>query len=58
MSGWHHEQKVRARAYELWEHAGRPEGRATEHWLQAEAEIGAEEQELQEEPQLESAGAV
>jgi hypothetical protein len=29
---------VEQRAYELWECAGRPEGRALEHWLQAESE--------------------
>lgn len=30
---------IRARARELWEQAGRPEGRDVEFWLQAEAEV-------------------
>lgn len=33
------EDRIRARAYELWEAAGRPEGRQAEHWEQAEREI-------------------
>lgn len=28
-------------AYSIWERAGRPDGRALEHWLQAEAEFAA-----------------
>ncbi len=28
--------EIRARAYELWEQAGRPEGRDDEFWQQAE----------------------
>jgi hypothetical protein len=31
---------VRARAYEIWEQAGCPEGRHDEHWAQAERELG------------------
>ena len=31
-------ERVRSRAYSLWEQEGRPEGRAEAHWLQAEAE--------------------
>ncbi|HEY0837833.1 MAG TPA: DUF2934 domain-containing protein [Azospirillum sp.] len=30
---------VQERAYEIWEHEGRPEGRGMEHWLRAEMEI-------------------
>jgi hypothetical protein len=30
---------ISARARELWERAGRPEGRDDEHWLQAEREL-------------------
>jgi hypothetical protein len=26
-------------AYEIWEREGRPEGRSTEHWLEAEASV-------------------
>jgi len=33
------QELVRARAYEIWEQAGRPEGRQNEHWAQAEREI-------------------
>jgi hypothetical protein len=32
-------ERIRARAYLLWEQEGRPEGRAEEHWLRAEAEV-------------------
>ena len=37
------EQRVRERAYYLWELAGKPGGRATEFWEQAEREIAQEE---------------
>jgi hypothetical protein len=37
------EDRVRARAHELWEQAGRPEGVEAEHWRLAEAEIDAAE---------------
>ena len=33
------EDEVRQRAYELWEESGREDGRAQDHWLQAEAEV-------------------
>ncbi len=33
--------KVRRRAFEIWEAEGRPEGRDVEHWLRAEAECAA-----------------
>jgi Protein of unknown function (DUF2934) len=42
MTGWWHEEYVRSRAYELWEHADRPEGKDIEHWQQAEARIAGE----------------
>ena len=32
------EQFVRDRAYYLWEHEGRPEGRAHDHWYRAATE--------------------
>jgi hypothetical protein len=32
-------EKVRLRAYELWQEAGEPEGRDDEFWRRAEAEI-------------------
>ena len=30
------EERIRARAYELWEQAGKPDGRGHEFWQQAE----------------------
>jgi hypothetical protein len=30
---------IRMRAYEIWESEGYPEGKADDHWLQAEAEM-------------------
>ena len=33
-------QAIAARAYELWERAGRPRGQHEAHWRQAEKEIG------------------
>lgn len=37
------EDRIRRRAYELWEQEGRPEGRAWDHWVQAAREVEAEE---------------
>ena len=36
----HDEEKLRARAYELYEGRGRIDGHAEEDWLQAEGEAG------------------
>lgn len=36
------EEAVQMRAYELWDKDGRPEGKAFEHWLQAEKELDAD----------------
>jgi hypothetical protein len=58
MTSWWHEQRTRERAYEIWERAGRPEDKATEHWLQAESEIIAEERGLDQEIDLEAEGVV
>ncbi len=58
MSGWWHEERVRERAYEIWERAGRPSDKALEHWLQAEAEVKSEEKGLEEEVELEAEGVV
>jgi len=33
---------IRARAHQIWEREGRPEGRHLEHWEMASAEIAAE----------------
>ena len=58
MSGWWHEERIQERAYDLWERAGRPDGKAIDFWLQAEAEIVAEEKGLEQEIKLEAEGAV
>ena len=34
------ENRIRQRAYELWEKDGRPEGRHAEHWERARRELG------------------
>jgi hypothetical protein len=36
------EERIRARAYELWEADGRPEGCEERHWHEAEAQVRAE----------------
>jgi hypothetical protein len=33
------EERIRRRAYELYEQSGREEGRAEEHWVEAEAQV-------------------
>jgi hypothetical protein len=35
------ETRIRERAYEIWKREGLPEGRALDHWLQAEREVAA-----------------
>ena len=37
------EDRIRAKAHELWEEAGRPEGEADEHWLKAARLIDADQ---------------
>jgi hypothetical protein len=36
------EQRIRQRAYEIWESEGKPHGRDDEHWRRAEADIEKE----------------
>ena len=36
------EQRIRARAHEIWEAEGRPSDRAEAHWQQAEQELSAD----------------
>ena len=48
------EQKVRERAYSLWEQEGGEHGRHEEHWQRAEAELGDEDSPI-ETPQDEPA---
>ncbi len=33
------DEQIRSRAHQLWEEAGRPEGRGDEFWHQAEREL-------------------
>jgi len=37
------DDKIRQRAYAIWESEGRPHGRAQEHWAAAERELGGGE---------------
>lgn len=37
------EDKIRARAYQLWEEEGRPEGCAEQHWYTARESLAVEE---------------
>lgn len=60
-----HEDKIRERAYAIWEREGSPEGMQDWHWEQAEAEIRAEEDAPmdrndvnQSDPMTDAAGAV
>src|SRR5690554_1012675 len=39
------EERIRQRAYALWEEQGRPEGREAEHWDEARRQIEEEEEE-------------
>jgi hypothetical protein len=38
------EQRIRERAYQIWEAEGRPDGRGFEHWRQAQEEMGFEKE--------------
>jgi hypothetical protein len=40
------EEQIRTRAHELWEQAGKPEGREDEFWHEAEKEIKREAEDL------------
>lgn len=46
------DERIRARARQLWDEAGRPEGRDEQFWLQAEKEVREMEElrELAKEP--------
>lgn len=39
MSNRPNENKIRMKAYEIWQQAGYPDGKSTENWLQAEKEL-------------------
>ncbi len=42
------ENRIRERAYEIWEEEGRPEGREAQHWQQAAGEIADAQRESRE----------
>ena len=37
------EERIRARAYAIWEKEGKPDGKHVEHWLRAKRLVAAEE---------------
>ena len=37
------DDRIRIRAYEIWQREGRPEGRHEQHWVEATREIDEEE---------------
>ncbi|HEX3801037.1 MAG TPA: DUF2934 domain-containing protein [Verrucomicrobiae bacterium] len=43
-------EEIAAYAYNIYEQEGRPEGKHTEHWLQAEAHLKADHQARADEP--------
>lgn len=44
------EQLIRARAYQIWEEEGHPDGREHEHWARAERELGSGPSDLERNP--------
>lgn len=48
MTGLSQEQRIRERAYALWEGEGRSQGTDREYWLRAEAEIAGEHRQKDE----------
>lgn len=44
------DDKIRQRAYQLWEDQGRPEGKHEDHWRQASNESGQDKDRPQEDP--------
>jgi hypothetical protein len=51
------QQRIKQRAYEIWEAAGRPHGAHEVHWLQATSEIEAEDTAPAEKPKRARAAA-
>lgn len=49
------ENRIRARAFELWQREGSLDGRSLGHWLQAESEIDEEAEESVKEDHGEAA---
>jgi hypothetical protein len=50
-------EKVRQRAYAIWEQDERPEGSAEQHWTRAEEELRADQQAPAEAPPTSTAGS-
>jgi hypothetical protein len=44
------EERIRLRALEIWRKEGYPEGRAQEHWAQAEREVGGDDPSTDDQP--------
>lgn len=42
------DEEIRRKAYELWEEAGSPEGRAEEFWEQARTSVGDDDETVPE----------
>jgi biotin carboxyl carrier protein len=43
------DEKIRLRAYQIWEQEGRPEGKDIDHWHRADSEIEQEQYQMQAE---------
>lgn len=48
------QRRIKARAFELWQHEGSLEGRTLSHWLQGEREIDEEADEQMAEDRTEA----
>lgn len=42
------DERIRQRAYELWEREGCPEGKEFDHWMQAKMDVASEDSPLTE----------
>lgn len=51
-----HDERVRARAHQIWIEEGCPDGRAVEHWRRAETEISAEGPPAVKKPRVSGSG--
>jgi hypothetical protein len=51
------DERIRKRAYELWEKENRPEGKEKEHWAQAERELSESERNGEAPPEASPSGS-
>jgi hypothetical protein len=51
------DQRIRERAYQIWQDEGQPEGRAHDHWAKAHAELADVRQETAKPAGKRAAGA-